>query len=129
MKMKTVIPEGTRKGSGHYAPGVISNGMLYISGQLPVDPETGVMPDGGVSAQAKKALANVERILLAAGLTRENVVQCRVYVPDVAYWDEVNAVYAEFFGAHKPARVVVPSRDLHGGALVEIEALAEMKTE
>ena len=104
--MKTVIPQGTRKSVGHYVPGVISNGMLYISGQL-----------------------NVERILLAAGLSRENVVQCRVYVPDVAYWDEVNAVYAEFFGAHKPARVVVPSRDLHGGALVEIEALAEMKTE
>ena len=87
------------------------------------------MPEGGVSAQAKMALANVERILLAAGLSRENVVQCRVYVPDVAYWDEVNEVYAEFFGAHKPARVVVPSRDLHGGALVEIEALAEMKAE
>ena len=127
MKMKTVIPQETRKSVGHYVPGVISNGMLYISGQLPVDPETGVMPEGGVRAQARMALANVERILLAAGLSRENVVQCRVYVPDVAYWDEVNAVYAEFFGAHKPARVVVPSRDLHGGALVEIEALAEMK--
>lgn len=127
--MKTVIPQGTRKSVGHYVPGVISNGMLYISGQLPVDPETGMMPEVGVSAQARMALANVERILLAAGLSRENVVQCRVYVPDVAYWDEVNAVYAEFFGAHKPARVVVPSRDLHGGALVEIEALAEMKTE
>ena len=127
--MKTVIPQGTRKSVGHYVPGVISNGMLYISGQLPVDPETGVMPEGGVRAQARMALANVERILLAAGLSRENVVQCRVYVPDVAYWDEVNAVYAEFFGTHKPARVVVPSRDLHGGALVEIEALAEMKAE
>jgi 2-iminobutanoate/2-iminopropanoate deaminase len=129
MKMKTVTPQGTRKGGGHYVPGVISNGMLYISGQLPVDPETGVVPEGGVSAQARMALANVERILLAAGLSRENVVQCRVYVPDVEYWDEVNAVYAEFFGAHKPARVVVPSRDLHGGALVEIEAIAEMKAE
>ena len=129
MEMKKVIPQGTRKGGGHYAPGVISNGMLYISGQLPIDPETGVMPEGGVSVQAKMALGNVERILLAAGLTRENVVQCRVYIPDVAYWDEVNAVYAAFFGAHKPARVVVPSRNLHGGALVEIEALAEMETE
>jgi reactive intermediate/imine deaminase len=129
MKMKIVIPQGSRKGTGHYVPGVISNGMLYISGQLPVDPETGMMPEGGVVAHAKQALANVERILLAAGLSKENVVQCRVYVPDVAFWDEVNAVYAEFFGAHKPARVVVPSRDLHGGALVEIEALAEMEAE
>jgi len=129
IKMKIVVPQGFRKGAGHYAPGVISNGMLYISGQLPVDPETGMIAEGSVGAQTKQALANVERILLAAGLTRENVVQCRVYVPDVAYWDEVNAAYAEFFGAHMPARVVVPSRNLHGGALVEIEALAEMEAE
>ena len=127
--MKIVVPQGFRKGAGHYVPGVISNGMLYISGQLPVDPETGMMLEGSVGAQAKQALANVERILQAAGLTRENVVQCRDYAPDVAYWDAVNAGYAGFFGAHKPARVVVPSRNLHGGALVEIEAIAEMETE
>jgi len=127
--MRIVIPQNTRKSTGHYVPGVISHGMLYISGQLPVDPVTGLMPEGGVGPHAKMALANVERILAAAGLTRENVVQCRVYIPDVAYWDEVNAVYADFFGAHKPARVVVPSRDLHGGALVEIEAVAELAEE
>ncbi len=51
---------------------------------------------------------------------------CHVYIPKVEYWDEVNAAYAKFFGPHKPARVVVPSRELHGGALVEIEAMAEM---
>ena len=127
--MRAVIPQNTRKSTGHYVPGVISHGMLYISGQLPVDPVTGLMPEGGVGAHAKMALANVERILAAAGLTRANVVQCRVYIPDVAYWDEVNTVYADFFGAHKPARVVVPSRDLHGGALVEIEAVAELAEE
>ncbi len=55
--MKTVIPQGTRKGVGHYVLGVISNGMLYISGQLPIDPETGVMPESGVSAQARMTLS------------------------------------------------------------------------
>ena len=94
-----------------------------------MDPVTGLMPEGGVGAHAKMALANVERILAEAGLARDSVVQCRVYIPDVAYWDEVNTVYADFFGAHKPARVVVPSRDLHGGALVEIEAVAELAEE
>ena len=127
--MRAVIPQTTRKSTGHYVPGVISHGMLYISGQLPVDPVTGLMPEGGVGAHAKMALANVERILAEAGLARDSVVQCRVYIPDVAYWDEVNTVYADFFGAHKPARVVVPSRDLHGGALVEIEAVAELAEE
>ena len=125
--MKVVIPQDSRKGGGHYVPGVISNGMLYISGQLPVDPATGQMCKGNVSDHAKTALHNVERILSAANLSRENVVQCRVYIPDVAYWDEVNKVYADFFGDHKPARVVVPSRNLHGGALVEIEAIAELE--
>lgn len=55
------------------------------------------------------------------------MVLCRVYISDIALWDEVNAVYAAFFGSHKPARVVVPTRALHHGALVEIEAVAELK--
>ena len=71
----------------------------------------------------------MEAVLTAAGCTKEQVVQCRVYVSDVTYWDEVNQVYAEFFGAHKPARVIVPSRELHHGALVEIEAMAELSGE
>ena len=123
--MKAVWPEGWAT-AGHYAPGMISKGLLYISGQLPVNHETGKI-EGDVSAQAKMALENMNAVLLAAGASREQVVQCRVYVPDVAYWDAVNAVYAEFFGDHKPARAVVPSRNLHHGALVEIEAIAELE--
>lgn len=127
--MQIIVPKGTRPGGGHYSPGIISNGMLYISGQLPVDPETGKTIDGDVSAQTLRALQNVEGILTAAKLSRDNVVQVRIYIPDVALWDEVNAVYAEFFGEHRPARVVVPSRALHGGALVEVEAVAEVRAE
>lgn len=79
-----------------------------------------------IEQQTRDALHNVERVLLAAGCTREDVVLCRVYIPDVAAWDTVNTVYADFFGSHKPARVVVPTRELHNGALVEIEAIAEL---
>lgn len=125
--MKVIMPEGSRKGSGHYSPGVISNGMLYISGQLPLDPDSGTTIDGDVSAHALRALLNMERVLITAGLTKENVVMCRVYIPDVSLWDKVNTVYADFFGDHRPARVVVPSRALHGGALVEVEAMAELE--
>ncbi len=119
------INGSTSKG-GHYSPGVVSHGTLYISGQLPMDHAAGRLAEGGAAAQTKAALENVERILLAAGAQKENVVLCRVYVPDVALWDEVNAAYAAFFGAHKPARVVVPTTTLHHGALVEIEAIAEL---
>lgn len=125
--MKTVIPQNSSKGAGHYVPGVISNGMLYISGQLPIDPDTGRIVDGDVSTHARMALHNMERILSAANLTKEHVVHCRVYIPNVAHWDAVNAVYADFFGEHRPARAVVPSRELHHGALVELEAIAELE--
>lgn len=125
--MKIIIPKDSPKAGGHYSPGVISNGMLYISGQLPVDPETGNTITGDVSAHALRALQNMELILIAAGLSKENVVLCRVYISDVALWANVNSVYASFFGDHRPARVVVPSRSLHGGALVEVEAMAELE--
>jgi len=125
--MKAVWPEGWPQNKGHYAPGVISGGMLYVSGQLPVDHSTGKIVEGGVLAHAEMAIGNLKTVVETAGLSLDNVVQCRVYIPDVAYWDEVNAVYAKFFGDHKPARAVVPSRELHHGALVEIEAVAEME--
>ncbi len=110
---------------GHYSPGVLVGNILYVSGQLPMDPATGKLAEGGIAEQTRMALNNVERVLNAAGLTRNDVAMCRVYIPDVALWDTVNEVYADFFGGHKPARVVVPTRELHHGALVEIEAMAE----
>ena len=119
--------EGLTSKGGHYSPGVIAGGMLYVSGQLPIDPGTGKIAEGGIREQTKQALANVGRVLEAAGCRREDVVMCRVYISDMGNWDAVNEVYAEFFGAHKPARAVVPTRELHHGALVEIEATAEMK--
>ena len=119
--------EGLTSKGGYYSPGVIAGGMLYISGQLPIDPGTGKIAEGGIREQTKQALANVGRVLEAAGCRREDVVMCRVYISDMGNWDAVNEVYADFFGAHKPARAVVPTRELHHGALVEIEAVAEMK--
>lgn len=113
----------TRDG-GHYVPAMKHNGVIYISGQLSINPETGKIPEGGVKAEAKQALENLNLVLKAAGVTKESVIQCRVYIPDVAYWPELNEVYAEFFGDHKPARVVVPSNNLYGGCKVEIEAIA-----
>lgn len=125
--MKAVYVETKLENKGHYVPGMISGNTLYVSGQLPVHHETGAPMAEGIAQQTRDALHNVERVLHAAGCTREDVVLCRVYIPDVADWDTVNAVYAEFFGAHKPVRVIVPTRELHNGALVEIEAIAELR--
>lgn len=124
--MKLITPKYDGENKGHYTPGIISNGMLYISGQLSIDPDTRKVPEGGIEAHARLALANVDRILIAAELHRSDIVQCRVYVSDIDQWDNVNQVYAEFFGEHKPARIVVPVGKLHFGCLVEIEAIAEV---
>lgn len=112
---------------GHYTPGIAYNGMLYISGQLSIDPETGKIPEGGIKPQARQALANLDMVLRAAGIGREQVLQCRVYLPDVKYWGDLNDVYSEYFGKHKPARIVVPSNNLYRGCLVEIEAVAALE--
>lgn len=116
----------TRDG-GHYVPAMEHNGVLYISGQLSINPETGKIPEGGVKAEARQSLENLNTVLKAAGLEKTDVIMCRVYVPDVKYWPDLNEVYSEFFGDHKPARVVVPSNNLYAGCLVEIEAVAASK--
>jgi len=124
--MKKVFLETAGENKGHYAPGIISNGTLYISGQLSIDLDTRVVPEPDIDVHMKLALHNLERVLKAAGCTKDDVVQCRVYVSDMQYWDRVNEIYREFFGDHTPARIVVPVPTLHFGCLVEIEAVAEL---
>ena len=122
--METVETKFSVRAGGHSVPGVKHNEVLYISGQLSIDPETGKVPEGGVKAEARQALANLDLVLQEAGASREDVLHCRVYIPDVAYWPDLNQVYAEFFGSHCPARVVVPTNRLYNGCLVEVEAIA-----
>lgn len=126
--LQSVLPGGTRRPAGHYSPGIICCGMLYVSGQLPIDPETGDRENGSIEAQTKLVLCNLDRILLAAGSRRELVVQTTIYLSDVNLWDKVNAVYAEFFGEHRPARAVVPTAPLHYGFLIELSACAAIDT-
>lgn len=124
--MKFITPDYKGENKGHHSVGVISNGMLYISGQLSIDPDTREIPEKDITLHTKLALNNIDRVLKEAGLERENVVQCRIYSTSMSYWDEINKIYAEFFGSHRPARVVVPVPELHFGCLIEIEAIAEI---
>jgi enamine deaminase RidA (YjgF/YER057c/UK114 family) len=108
--------------AGHYSPIVEHGGVLYVSGQLPAE-EDGAFPEG-IEAQTLSALGKVRSLVEAAGSRLENIIQVRIYVSDVELWGAVNETYAGFFGAHRPARIVVPTGPLHGGCLVEIEATA-----
>ncbi len=114
------------KPSGHYTPGVISGGTLYVSGQTSADPATGLPPQGGFEAEMKMALSKMETVLKAAGCTREDVVMCRIYISSIDYWSAANAVYAEFFGEHRPARIVLPVGAFSKGCNVELEVTAEV---
>ena len=111
------------KSNGHYSQCIHHNGVLYLSGQLPIDPITKAIPKT-IEEQAGLALQNVELILNEAGSSKKHVLQMRVYISDIALWDKVNERYSVFFEDHKPVRSIIPTRDLHFGCLIEIEATA-----
>lgn len=121
--MEFVQTKYSVRDGGHYTPGIKYGGTLYISGQLSIDPETGKPAEGGIKGEAAQALKNLDTVLQAAGVSREQVVSCKVYLTDIAFWGPLNEVYGEYFGDHKPARIVVPVNDMYGGANVEIEAI------
>lgn len=122
--MQFIIPPGTKPPTGHYSPAVVHNDLVYVSGQLPIDPVTGQHETGDIAAQTRLVLNNLKRILEASGSAIDHVLQVTVYTSDVSLWGEINRLYAEFFGNHKPARAVVPTAPLHYGFLIEIAAVA-----
>jgi len=93
---------------------------------LPIDPITGEKRIGSIEEQTEQALKNVAAILKAAGSDINHVIKTTVYISDIELWDRINAVYANFFGEHRPARVVVPTKNLHYGFQIEIEAIAAL---
>ena len=111
------------KSNGHYSQCIHHNGVLYLSGQLPIDQHTGAIPKT-IEEQTDLALHNVELILNEAGSSKNKILQMRLYISDIALWDKINERYSVFFDDHKPVRSVIPSRDLHFGCLIEIEATA-----
>ena len=120
---KTISTNGAPAAIGPYSQAVELNGTLFISGQIPVNPATGEMPQG-IEAQTRQVLKNIGAILEADGLTYNDVVKTTVMIADMADFAAMNAVYAEFFTQDKPARVCFQAAALPKNALVEIEAVA-----
>ena len=112
---------------GHYSSAVEHNGLIFVSGQLPRDAVTGAVETGAIEAQTELALRNVEDILKAAGSDLSHVLQFTIYVSEMELWDQVNEVYARVLGENKPARAIVPVKDLHFGTKIEIQAIASVK--
>ena len=122
--MKQIISENAPAAIGPYSQAVEVGGFVYASGQLPIDPATGIFPEGGIKEQTRQSLLNVSAILEAAGLSLSNVVKTTVYLADMGAFADMNAVYSEFFKAPYPARSAVAVKALPKGAMVEIEVIA-----
>lgn len=108
---------------GHYTQAVLHGNTLYVSGQLGVTKDTKEPQLVGVGEQVLFALGNIEKIARTVGAHRADVVKATIYVTDISQWADANRAYASFFGDHKPARSVVPCKDLHLGSKIEIEAV------
>ena len=109
---------------GPYSQAIQTGNMLFVSGQIPIDPATGVFAGEDIATQTRQSLTNVSNILAAAGYSLNDVVKTTVLLADIADFATMNAVYAEFFTENKPARACFAVKDLPRGALVEIEAIA-----
>lgn len=109
---------------GPYSQAVEANGMVFVSGQLPIDPSTGEFAAGGVRELTRQSLTNIRNILAAAGLTMDNVVKTSVFLADMDDFAEMNAEYAAFFPGTAPARSAVAVKTLPKGARLEIECIA-----
>lgn len=123
--MKKAIATAKAPGAiGPYSQAIEANGMVFVSGQLPVDPATGEFAPGGVAEQARQSLTNIRSILEEAGLGMQNVVKTCVFLADIKDFAAMNEVYATFFEAPFPARSAMAVKDLPKGAMVEIECIA-----
>ena len=125
--MEKIQVEGTPIPKGHYSQGIVYNNLIYVSGQLPMNLMTQEIENGSIEAQTEVALRNVEQILLAAGSDLNHVLQMTIYVSEMELWNKVNEVYARILGEHRPARAIVPVKDLHFGTKIEIQAVAAVK--
>ncbi|MDY6277956.1 MAG: RidA family protein [Bacteroidales bacterium] len=124
--MKPIQTNAAPAAIGPYSQAISSAaGLVFVSGQLPINPETGAFPEGGVKEQTRQSLLNAKAILEQAGLGLGNVVKTTVFLADMGDFAAMNEVYSQFFTAPFPARSAVAVKTLPKGALVEIECIAE----
>lgn len=125
-EIKVISTENAPAAIGPYVQGKIVGGLLFASGQIPLNPKTGSMVEGGIEEQARQALNNVKALVEAAGSDLSKVVKTTCFLKDIADFAAFNSVYAEFFNASAPARSCVGGIDLPKGALCEIEVIASV---
>jgi 2-iminobutanoate/2-iminopropanoate deaminase len=122
--MKDVKTDGAPAAIGPYSQAIVSGDLVFLSGQIPLDPKTGTMVEGDITAQTERVLDNLAAVLAAAGSSFARVVKTTIYLVDLADFQAVNTAYAKRFTSAPPARATVQVSALPKGARVEIEAIA-----
>ena len=122
--MKSILTPNAPQPAGHYSQAIVHGGLVFVAGQLPIDATRPGHVPATIEEQTERALANVAAILEAAGSGLDRVLQMTVYISDIELWGRVNVVYARIMGEHRPARAIVPTRELHHGYLIEMQAIA-----
>ncbi len=123
--MKKIIQTKKAPGAvGPYSQATEQNGMLFVSGQIPIDPETGKVVEGGIKEQTRQVLKNLDAILIAAGYASWDVVKCTCLLKDMDHFQEMNEVYADYFRQDPPARAAYQVVRLPLDVLIEMEAIA-----
>ena len=120
---ETVHAEGAPAAAGPYSHAVISNGLIFLSGQTPVDPATGELVDGSIGDQTRRCLDNLAIVAAAAGAQLADAVRCGIYVTDISTFKDVNEAYGTYFEGDPPARSTIGVAALPLGAQVEIDAI------
>jgi reactive intermediate/imine deaminase len=121
---RTENPVGLPRPGGHYSHVAIANGLVFVSGQLPIDAQGRKLTDASFEVQAGQVLANLKVALESAGSSIAQLVQVRVYLADIEHWPGFNQIYASWAGDARPARTIVPTGPLHFGFKIEIDATA-----
>lgn len=121
---KVIFTEKAPAAIGPYSQAIEANSMVFMSGQIPVNPATGEFVEGGIVEQTTQVFENIKNVLAEAGLTTANVVKTTVFLADMSLFADMNAVYAKYFDGAFPARSAVAVKALPKGALVEIECIA-----
>jgi 2-iminobutanoate/2-iminopropanoate deaminase len=124
MEIKRINTPKAPKAGGHYSQATVYNGLVFVAGQLSIDPATGEHKFGSIEEQTELALSNVHAILKAAGSDWDRVLKMNISVADINLWEAVNEVYSRVLGENRPARAVIPCGKLHYEFLIEIEAIA-----